>query len=147
MTHSLVQEILEMKSFVHALMDLAAARSTHVEIQQFDALDEAELKAPKRTLAGWHMAVNDCMEMSSDWHADQVKAADALLHHHGLMTLSEARRRYSKKVEGILNRGRIRSDVEYYIVAGLVADLASQISEEDRARLEVMANRYQRSGT
>lgn len=139
------QEFRELKSFLYAFMDLAEGRS-QVELSQLAAeMDEMERRAPKRALAGLRMAVNDCMEMSSHWPVDKIRLMDAGLRSVGVLTLSEVRRRFSKKVSAILSRDRIRSEVEYYIVAGLLADLSSEVSGDERSRLEAMAARYEAS--
>ena len=137
------KEFLELKSFFHSFMELANATDSQVEIHLFTVLDEIEIRAPKRSLAGMRMAVNDCMEMSSHWTVAKVKAVDASLSEHGILTLSEVRRRFSKKVSTMLSRGRIRSEVEYYIVAAVLADQSSQVSETDRCRFEAMAAAYE----
>lgn len=138
-------EFKELKSFLCAFMDLAEGRSA-VDVSQLStAMDEMEQRAPKRALAGLRMAVNDCVEMSSDWSAERVKSIDAAMAGAGALTLSEARRKFTKKVAGILSRGRIRSEVEYYIVAGLLADVSSGSSAEERSRLQTMAEAYEES--
>lgn len=140
---AVAQEFKELKSFLYVFMDLAEGFSQVDLSQLVTEMDETERRAPKRSLAGMRMAVNDCVEMSSHWSIDKVKSVDAALTGVGALTLSEVRRRFSKKVVTILSRGRIHSEVEYYIVAGLLADLSSEISAEERSRLQTMAELYE----
>lgn len=62
---------------------------------------------------GVQMAINDIVENSSGWTAEQVAEADARFAAQGTVTLSEIRRRYSKKYAKILKRGadQVRSRV------------------------------------
>ncbi len=140
---AVAREFRELKSFLYAFMDLAEGRSQADLGQLATEMDEMEIRAPKRALAGLRMAVNDSMEMSSHWSIDKIKAVDVALSNAGALTLSEVRRRFSKKVSAILSRGRIRSEVEYYIVAGLLADQSSEISAEERSRMQVMTEIYE----
>jgi hypothetical protein len=69
---------------------------------------------------GLQMAINDTVEMTADWHPDKVAEADAKFAAAGTFTLSEIRRRYSKKYLQILKRGEIRTAIEYYLLKGIL---------------------------
>lgn len=137
------QEYRTLKSFLYVFVELVAGRSPPALGELALEMDDIERRAPKRTLAGMRMAVNDCIEMSSHLPADVVVAMDAVLTSVGVLTLSEARRTFSAKVASILRRDRIRSDAEYCIVAALLADLSCGVSPEERQRLQAMAERYE----
>ncbi len=75
------------------------------------------------------MAINDCIEMAARWPAEKIAAVDAELRANGLITLSTIRRRFSKRLHSILKRGRIRTEVEYYLVRGAIEDPAIAADE------------------
>ncbi|MDJ0982389.1 MAG: hypothetical protein QNI94_12245 [Kiloniellales bacterium] len=94
-------------------------------------------------LSGAKEAANDMIQMSVDMTADQVRRIDAALRVDGVLTLSEVRVRYSGRYKSILKRGRIRSDMEFRMVAGILADVESTIPTEERARLERLSFEYE----
>lgn len=81
-------------------------------------IEKASLANAKRGLL---MAINDIVEDSSDWTPEQVAEADRRLATCNAYSLTEVRRRYSRKYLQILKRGRIRNIEEYYLIKG-VAD-------------------------
>jgi hypothetical protein len=77
---------------------------------------------PKVQLKGVRMAVGDLLEMTRDLTAEQVAKADATLAAEAAPTLSVVRTRFWRKVPKILARGKIRNEVEYYLVIERVND-------------------------
>jgi hypothetical protein len=69
------------------------------------------------------MAVGDFLEMTRDLTPEQVSAADAALAAAGAPSLSTVRVRVWRKVPKILARGRIRNEVEYYLVKERLNDV------------------------
>lgn len=69
---------------------------------------------------GLQMAINDIVEDTSGWRPERVAQADVRLAEAGTYTLSEVRRRYSKKYLQILKRGTIRNETEYYLLKGIL---------------------------
>jgi hypothetical protein len=145
MPTSVYEQLLELKSFATAVMSSAGTKIDESVLAPCTELDEGEVRAPKTSLKGWRMAVNDCIEMSSHWSTARVIAMDAALRKAGIVTLSEIRRRYSTRLAAVLKRGSIRGEVEYYLAAGLVADTASNLSAEERLRLQVLVTQYEQS--
>ncbi len=94
-------------------------------------------------LSGTKEAVNDMIQLSVDMTADQVRRIDAALRADGVLTLSEVRVRYSGRYKSILKRGRIRSDLEFRMVAGILADVESTIPTEERALLRKLSFEYE----
>ena len=74
------------------------------------------------------MAVGDCIEMSSHWNSTRVSEADMALRANGIVTLSEIRRRYSRRFKAILKRGKIRNEHEYYLVKAVSSDATTEAS-------------------
>jgi len=68
------------------------------------------------------MAIGDLIEATSHWSPEQVKEADDVLRAAGIVTLSELRRRYSRRFSKIIKRCKILSEVDYYLVRGIVCD-------------------------
>jgi hypothetical protein len=68
------------------------------------------------------MALNDIAEMCTDWSPEQTAAAaaDARFKASGTFTLSEVIHRHPRTYLRILKRGNILSEVEYYVVKGMV---------------------------
>ncbi|MBF5006956.1 hypothetical protein [Diaphorobacter caeni] len=83
----------------------------------FDQLEKTSLAKAK---IGVQMSVNDSIESTLAWSPEKVAEADAKLLNAGALSLSEVRRRYSKKLVQVLNRGKIRSETEYYLVRGII---------------------------
>ncbi len=65
------------------------------------------------------MAINDIVEETANWTPEAVAAANVRFAAAGTFTLSEIRRRYSKKYLQILKRGVIRSEAEYFLLKGI----------------------------
>lgn len=89
------------------------------------------------------MAINDIIEATRHWHQGQVAALDAQLRQHGLVTLSELRRRFSGDYAKIIKRGKIANETQYYLVMGLINDGASGISTQERELPSHMANEFE----
>lgn len=108
-------------------------------------LEAFERTAPSRAAAGLRMAVNDCVEMSSHWPVSKVAALDTELTSKGIVSLSQVRQRYWGRYAAVLKRGRIRSDVEYYLVQGVLVDQASTLQAPERERLQELVSMYEQS--
>ena len=128
---------------MHGMRSFANARPD----PRFDSEEwrEAEIEyyGLSSLLSGTKEAVSDTIQMSVDLKADQVRTLDAALRADGVPTLSEMRVRFSRRWKSILKRGRIRSDPEFRIVAGILADLDCGVSAEERAALEKMSFEYE----
>lgn len=82
-------------------------------------LENIEKTSLANAKKGLQMAINDMVEDTSNWTPEAVAAADARFAAAGTFTLSEVRRRYSKKYLQILKRGVIRSETDYYLLKGI----------------------------
>lgn len=96
----------------------------------------AESKA--KALAGLRQAANDAVESLQDLTVAQVAALDAKLRLAGVITLSEMRRRHSRQYKGILKRGRVRSETEYYLVKGILDSCTDTLGPTDQVVLASM---------
>lgn len=95
-----------------------------------------------RALEGLRQAVNDTIEMLRNQSLAYVQTLDAALRERQLITLSEVRRRYAALYKRVLKRGKIKTETEYYLIAGLLADGSSQLTEAERLQLESLATAY-----
>lgn len=84
------------------------------------------------------MAINDIIEMTDSWPQERVAATDLSLQEHGLPTLTEMRRRFSKLVQRAVRRGSIKDEVEYYVVRN-----AAELTEDDGERLWLLLAAYE----
>jgi len=98
-----------------------------------------------KALDGLKQAVNDTVEELSGKSPDYIQRLDAALRENGLLTFSEVRRRYASSYKRILKRGKIKTETEYYLVAGVLADFTSLASDEERATLEQLTSQYEQS--
>jgi hypothetical protein len=93
-------------------------------------LEAFEKVSVKKANAGLRMAINDCMEMAGDFGNAEVESLDSELRSHGIVTLSELRRRYSKGYAKIIKRGVIRNESEYYLIQNVLNDRSEKSGEE-----------------
>jgi hypothetical protein len=107
------------------------------------ALKLVESIGPSKALAGVRQAVNDAVEMLSRAPVEYVGRLDAALRQNNLLTFSEVRRRYAAAYKRIVKRGRIATETEYYIIAGILADGSSDLEATELAEIERLAAAYQ----
>jgi hypothetical protein len=100
-------------------------------------------KSPAKARSGLLMAVNDTVEMTSDWRPEEVAEADRRFIESGAPSLSEIRRTYSKQYRRILKRGCIKSLEEYYLVKGIVDGGAVEVDASERDNLLAMLGSFE----
>ena len=96
-----------------------------------------------KALVGLRQATNDTVEQMRGWNAEAVGALDQALRAAATLTASEARRRYGSSFSKVVKRGSIKTETEYYLVAGVVNDLSTQISAQERVSLEHLLAAYE----
>jgi hypothetical protein len=106
------------------------------------SLADLEKKSPKKAFNGLRQAINDCVEMSFHLHHQEVEKLDSELRTRGIVTLSELRRRYSKRYARVTERGRIKDETEYYLVRSILHDPTAKSPEECRL-LEGLISDYE----
>ncbi len=106
----------------------------------------AKVYGRSKALEGARQAVNDAIEDLGYLKPEGVEVLDDALRSAGLRTFSDVRRDYGKTYKKILKRGRIRTETEYYLVSGLVVDLASDIPPSERVLLQEMLSAYETPG-
>lgn len=83
-------------------------------------LDGLEKKSPSQAKRGLKMAINDCVEDSSEWSPEVVALVDKRFLLNSSPSLSEVRAKYSRNYLNALKRGSIKSLQEYYLVKGVL---------------------------
>ena len=134
---ALKPEYVDLKAFFAFFVERFMQRpNLPAELHPIAVLEAQEQKAPSRAFAGLRMAVNDCIDMSSDWSQSQVAALDAELGEKGILTLSQVRKRFWKGYAAVCKRGRIANEVEYYLVQNVLVDQTVELTASERQRLE-----------
>jgi hypothetical protein len=113
------------------------------EVHPLFVLEGFEKTSLANAKKGLQTAINDMVEDTAGWAPEQVAAADAKFTAAGTFTLSEIRRRYSKKYLQILKRGVIRSETEYYLVKGIVDGGGIEPGATESTQLQAMLNDFE----
>ncbi|MDA8523440.1 hypothetical protein [Acidovorax sp. NCPPB 4044] len=101
-------------------------------------LEQIERKSAANAKAGLQMAIDDIVEETAEWQPVEVADADARFLAAGTFTLSEVRRRYSKKYLQLLKCGEIRSETEYYLLKGISAGGSIEPGAAENKQIEEM---------
>jgi hypothetical protein len=97
-----------------------------------------------KALDGLRQAVNDTVEELASRPPEYLRKLDSSLRKQGLPTFSEIRRRYASAYKRILKRRKLNSETEYYLVAGILADVSSLVDDDERVLLNQMVAQYER---
>ena len=108
--------------------------------QPIAELDQLAERSPTKAREGLSMAINDLIEMTDNWAAQDTRAIDDELLQKGLPTLTEMRVRFSKVVGRAVRRGRVKDEVEYHAVRN-AAELAQDGQEALRKLLAAYEER------
>jgi hypothetical protein len=106
-------------------------------IANLKALEEKSMKA---ALNGLHQEINDCIEMSFHLDPEEVDQLDKHLRDRNIVTLSELRRRYSKRYATVVKRGQIKSDTEYYLIRNVLNDPTAKADGESELLQNLVAD-------
>ena len=109
------------------------------EHHPIEVLDRFAAKSPANARKGLAMAVGDIVAASDAWPPERVSELDGQFRSEGLPTLSEIRAKFSKDIQRIIQRGHIRSEIEYYAVRN-AADFPGGDQEWLWALLEAYEN-------
>ena len=108
------------------------------------ALEAMEKDSPRRAADALMMMINDCLEMSSDWRGEEVRAFDAELESKNIITLTTLRRQYSKQYARVLKRGKINSEGEYYLLKGMLDGGSADMVPNEIATLTQLLTDYEK---
>lgn len=127
------------------MKDLVETLGLPAEQHPLAVLAKDEAKAPTRARAGLRMAINDMVEMTTDWSPAEVGEADTALRAIGGSTLTEVRSRYSRHLAAVEKRGRIRSETEAYLVTGVLDGDVDALAADRRQTLQSIFEAYEAS--
>jgi len=96
-----------------------------------------------KALQGLKQSINDTIEETKNFKLNDIKKLDFELTSKGIVSLSTLRQRYWSKYRKIMKRGGVRNEPEYYLVNGLLCDLSSNITEEERKLLSKLAGTFE----
>lgn len=134
----------KLKTFMGLYFDWYMAKPhSKPENHPLRVIEISEKKSLSQAKRGLEMAINDCVEMSSDWTPEQVAEADARFAGRDTFTLSEVRRHYSRKYFQVLKRGRIQSVQEYYLVKGIADGGGIEAGAIERVQIESMLAQFE----
>jgi hypothetical protein len=139
-------EYLRLKGFLGA-WDAKFLRSRFPDLPEehrpIAALERTEKVSMARARAGLLMAVNDIVEMSLPWSPEQVVQTDREFGALGVLTLSEVRARYTRRLSRLVDRGSIRNDVEYYLAKGVLDGAPEALDGATQAKLAELVTAYE----
>jgi hypothetical protein len=105
----------------------------------------AKIKGKERSgiASGVKQGVNDLLHMADMWPLEQYEAVETALSAKGLLSLEKMQAALSRKHIAILKRGVIRNEEEYYIVAEMLSDMSSDLTDNQRDQLGAMTVKYE----
>lgn len=108
-------------------------------------LSHIDVFTKSQLLQGLKQAANDTIEQCSDFSQKQIDALDNACKENGVPTFSEIRQRFSKRYKAILRKKKITNETDYYLIADLVNNLDSSITDAERALLTDIGAAYEHS--
>ena len=106
-------------------------------------LEEFEKESMAKARKGLSLTINDALEDTAKWPLDAVREFDRILEQNGAATLSELRMKHSRKYRNVLQRGKIRSEVEYYLIKGILDGMREHVPENELSLLDAMLIEYE----
>ena len=83
--------------------------------------------------------MGDLLEETQDLSVEVVRSADQQLAEAGLPTLTQVRLQFWKRIHAIMDRGRVRSELEYH----LMKNVADGADEPQRAKAWAIIGAYE----
>jgi len=84
---------------------------------------------------GIRQAVRDCVSSAADLPLSKIEEIDHELRAANLRTLTSLRAEFTRNLAGVLKRGRLRSEEDYYFAVNVIEDGAISMTAEDRRAL------------
>jgi len=138
------KEFAELSAYVNFYMARVHGIDPSNPISPATGLNEVVRKFGKsKALIGLRQATNDTIEDLSNRPANYISILDEALHAAGILTVSEIRRRYATSFQRILRRGSIKNETEYYLINGIVVDLTTTLTNEERITLQAMLDAFE----
>ena len=138
------EEYEGLKRFMGLFYDWFKAKAHHrPESHPLAVLEGLEKKSHSHAKRGLEMAINDCVEDSSEWSPEVIALADKRFLLNYAPSLSEVRAKYSRKYLQVLKRGNIKSLKEYYLVKGILDGGGIEPGAGEAGKLAIMLADYE----
>lgn len=148
MSQNLSNEDYEkLKAFVAAYMEHYAEGPVPREIHPLTVLVNLEKVSIARARKGLLLAVQDLVESTSEWAPGKVAEADRRFVLLGSFSLSDLRRRYSRRYIQVMQRGSIRSAIEYCMLKSMVDGSSIEPGASESETILEMLAEYERRST
>ena len=141
-----IEDYERLKTFFACYVDWcipANEKSPNPENHPLIFLQKIEKTSLSNAKKGLQEAVNDTVEATANWAPEAVAEADAKFAAADTFTLSEVRRRYSKKYLQILKRGVIRSETEYYLLKGIRDGVGMETGVTESQQIEALMDAFE----
>jgi hypothetical protein len=115
------------------------------DLQPVPLLERQEHEAPRRAIENLRTMVNAIVAQSFDWKEDRLAEVEAALKTHGIISLSELQKLFSKKYKTIIERGGIANIEEYHMASGIVSNPMAIASRKERRSLENMMAAFEKT--
>lgn len=96
-----------------------------------------------KALQGLKQAVNDTIEATQDFKEEKISEIDQALSGKGIVTLSSLRQKYWRKYNKVIKQKTIKNETEYYLINGVLSDIACKISGDERNLLNRLITEYE----
>jgi hypothetical protein len=105
----------------------------------------AKIKGKERSgiASGVKQGVNDLLHMADMWPLEKYEAVEAALLARGLLSLEKMQATLSRKHIAILKRGDVRNEEEYHIVAEMLRDMSSDLTDDQRQKLGTLTTKFE----
>ena len=102
----------------------------------------SHLEAQSMSIArkGLRMAIGDLIEDTADLSAAQVRTIDEALAARALPSLTSVRLQFWSKIHGIVRRGEVRNETEYYALRTVVETMPGEERENGWRLLAAFEN-------
>ena len=100
------------------------------DIHPVVVLDNMFTKTPGRARQGLAIAIGDVFEMTTDWSAERINELDLNLVESNLPTFSEIKFKFQGSIRRIVERGKIRSEREYYALRNVVEGIPNEFERD-----------------
>lgn len=139
------EEFEGLKKFLGFFYEWFEAKPSHPpEIHPLVVMEGLERQSISKARRGLEMAINDCVEASSQWDPELVAAANERFVLNGAPSLSQVRAKYSRKYLRVLKRERINSLMEYHFVKGVLDGGGIEPGAGEAEKLAAMLADYER---
>ena len=109
------------------------------EAHPMNVLRAFEAKSPSLARKSLASSIGEMIEQSQDLSLTQIQTIDDALAAAGLPSLTAVKLDFSKKVSGILSRGRIRSEGEYHALR----NVADGMTGDEQVKAWAMLDAFQ----